>query len=274
MSKTIPHPSATGEEQEARNRLVEQHLYLVNFLANRFRGRRFAGLDLDDLIQEGYIGLMRAAELYDPEKINPDTGRPYRFSAYASRTILGVIFNALARKGRSIQVPQYIWVDLIHLERAQSECWLRLQREPSLDELAEAMQRTPAQVMRLLEIREVQSLDAPLFSSYDDDATSLADQLEAPDLTLQRERRTEIADLLQYLSREERSVIECRYQLGHEAGGERSEDIPLTYVEVARRLQMTREHTQTVEKRALMKMHYWAERPTWREQARHVSGER
>jgi len=269
MSNTIFQPSAKGEEQEARNRLVERHLYLVNFLANRFRGRHFVGLDLDDLIQEGYIGLMRAAELFDPAKINIATGQPYHFSAYASVWIREKMVRALARKARSIYLPEYIWLDLQRLKRVQSDVWLRLQHEPSLEELAAAMEQTPTQVLRLLEIREIKSLDEKLFS--DDDTASLGELLEAPSSMPEDERHADVTDLLKYLYPEERRVIICRYQLDEGAANASDrESIPLPYTEVARRLQMTRAHAQTVEKRALLKMRHWAERPLW-EEARHVS---
>jgi RNA polymerase sigma factor (sigma-70 family) len=65
-----------GPDIQQRNRLVEQHLYLVSYLARRFQSLRSSNLDLDDLLQEGYLGLIRAVERFDPHKINPATGQP------------------------------------------------------------------------------------------------------------------------------------------------------------------------------------------------------
>jgi RNA polymerase sigma factor (sigma-70 family) len=262
MNNTVDLAAEYGEQQQARNRLVEEHLYLVRFLARRFSAWRTPGLDIEDLIQEGYIGLIQAVEGYDPTKLNPQTNRPYTFATYASVTIRGVMLNALANKARTVYLPTYIWQDLVRLEHVRNELWVRLQREPSPEELAEVMQRTPAQIVRLLELREAKSLDEPLVSSTDD-GKSLGELLEAPATEQQtEEQQADVRHLLRYLYPEERRVIVCRYQLDPEtASADEREPIPLHYIEVARRLQMSRERVQSIEKRALMKMRYWAERP-------------
>ena len=259
----VSNSTAEHEAQQARNRLVEEHLPLVKFLVRRYARWRTAGLDREDLIQEGYLGLIHAAEQYDPEKINPETGKPYQFSTYATWNIRGRILSTLASKARTIYLPEHIWRDVLHLQRIQDDFWLQQQREPSVAELAEAMQRTSEQVTRLLEIRELKSLDEPLVSPTDD-AKNLGELLEAPDpLPVEREVQAEVTDLLRYLYPEERQVIVCRYQLdaSQSASADTHEPLPLPYIEVARRLQMSRERVQSVEKRALMKMRYWAERP-------------
>ncbi|MGH2497872.1 MAG: sigma-70 family RNA polymerase sigma factor [Ktedonobacteraceae bacterium] len=270
MTEPISPSLATREEdqQTARNRLVEQHLFLVPFLAKRVHSPYQGGLDLEDLLQEGYLGLMRAAELYDPQKINPATGQPYRFSGYATWWIRQKILRALSTQSRTICLPNDVAEDLHRLKRVQREMWERWQREPSPEELATEMPCPPARIRLLLDIKEVKSLDEALGSSSfshdnDEEATTLADLLAAPDpLPRQREQQVEISDLLTYLSPEERRVIVCRYQLGQET---RSgiEDIPLSYKEVARQVQKSSEHVKVVEERALRKMRYWAERPVF-----------
>jgi RNA polymerase sigma factor (sigma-70 family) len=255
-------PATEDEAQRTRNRLVEEHFPLVRFQARRLFSWRTPGLDVDDLMQEGYIGLIRAVETYDPTKINPQTNKPYTFATYASTVIRSALLRALANKARTIYLPTYIWEEVVRLERLRNELWLRLQREPALDELAEAMHNTPAHIARLLEIQETKSLDASLVSA-DEDAWSLADLLVAPEPEQQtEEQQADVRHLLRYLHPEERRVIVCRYQLDPEtASADERDALPLPYIEVARRLQMSRERVASIEKRALMKMRYWAERP-------------
>ena len=260
---TIPSPTSQ-EEREARNQLVEHHLFLVPFLAQRFHSPHQHGLDLEDLLQEGYLGLMRAAELYDPQKINPSSGQPYRFSGYATWWIRQKILRALSTKSRMIGLPDAIALDLHRLGRVQQDLWVRWQRDASPEELAAAMACPTAHILLLLDIREVKSLDEVLSASFNDEeeAASLADLLAAPDLLPQREQQGEISELLQYLLPEERRVIVARYQLGQETHYG-IEDIPIPYIEVARLVQRTSQHVKAVEERALRKMRYWAERPAF-----------
>lgn len=92
----------------------------------------------------------------------------------------------------------------------------------------------------------------------DNEASLLGSLLEAPDDTEQREQQTEVVDLLKYFTPQERQVIETRYQLG-QATTYSSEDIPLPYTEVSRRLGMTTKLVKALEERAFMKMRFWAE---------------
>lgn len=264
MSATTSRSPAGEEEKKARNRLVEQHLHLVKFIANRFQGEELGDLDLDDLVQEGYTGLIRAAELFDPEKINPDTGRSYQFSSYATWWIREKILRALREQRRAIRLPDHVWDDLNQLARERKALWEQYQRAPTVDELAEAMQVQRSHVLFLIAAQqEVASLDefrSAHLAHGEGEEDHLLDSLAAPDSAMQLEQEAEVAGLLKYLSREERSVIVYRYQI--DADAEYGvEDIPLPFTVVARRLGMTAEHAKTVEARALLKMHYWAERP-------------
>ncbi len=232
---------------------VEEHLGLVMHLAKRYAGsyQGHAILDLDDLYQEGILGLMHAAEKFDARK-------GFRFSTYATYWIRWAIGQAIMHESRTIRLPTTIWPALQRLTRAQATLWQQQQREPSLDEVAEAMQRAKEQVLVLLHLQhEPLSLEQPVYS--EDEEMTLGQTLAAPDDSEHREQQYEVAELLNHLSPQERQVIETRYQLG-QATTYGIEDIPLPYTSIGRQLGMTASLVKTIETRALLKLRFWAER--------------
>ncbi len=235
---------------QTTDRLVEDHLGLVVHIAKRY-ARSYLGhhiLDLDDLVQEGVLGLIHAAEKFDARK-------GFRFSTYATYWIRWAIGQAIMNESRAIRLPSPIWYAAQRLVRAQALLWQQKQREPSPDELAEVMQCAKEQVLVLLQLQhEIVSLEQPVF--FENEAYFLGSLLEAPDDTEQREQQAVVADLLKHLSPQERRVIELRYQLGQPE----AEDIPLPYTEVSRRLGMTTKLVKAMEERAFMKIRFWAER--------------
>jgi RNA polymerase primary sigma factor len=237
---------------------VEDHLGLVMHLAKRsvesYQGQHL--LDLEDLYQEGVLGLMHAAEKFDARK-------GFRFSTYATHWIRWAIRQAIMNESRAIRLPTTIWPALHHLTRAQAALWQQQQREPSPEELVEVMQCAKEQVLLLLHLQhELVSLEQPV--SFGHKVTLLGDQLAAPDDSEQREQHAEVADLLKHLSPRERRVIQARYQLGP-TGAYGVEDIPLSYTEVSRQLGMTTGLVKAVETRALLKLRFWAERTSGQE---------
>src|SRR6266481_8286259 len=205
---------STGTSHETRQQpasatdtLVEHHLGLVMHFAKRYAGS-YQGhhlLDLDDLYQEGVLGLLHAAEKFDARK-------GFRFSTYATYWRRWAIGQAIMHESRTIRLPTTIWPALHHLARAQAALWQQYQREPSPDELAEVMECEKKQVLVLLHLQhEPVSLEQPVSSGHE--VTRFGDQLAAPDETEQREQQTEVAALLKHLTPRERQVIEIRYQL-------------------------------------------------------------
>jgi RNA polymerase primary sigma factor len=232
---------------------VEDHLGLVMHLAKRYAGS-YQGqhlLDLEDLYQEGVLGLLHAAEKFDARK-------GFRFSTYATHWIRWAIGQAIMHESRTMRLPTTIWSALHHLARAQTVLWQQYQREPSLDELATVMQCAKEQVLVLLHLQhEPVSLEQPVYAEQE--ATLVGDQLAAPDNSKQREQQREVTELLKHLSPRERQVIQTRYQLGP-TGAYNVEDIPLPYTEVSRQLGMTTGLVKAIETRALIKLRFWAER--------------
>ena len=238
--------------------LVEHHLGLVMHLAKRYAGR-YQGqrlLDLDDLYQEGVLGLMHAAKKFDVHK-------GFQFSTYAAYWIRQAIVRAIMSKSRAIRLPIDIWPASERLAQAQAFFWQQHHHEPSLDVLAEMMQCEKEQVLLLLQLQhEPVSLEQPV--SSENEELTLGQTLEASDDTEQREQRQDVAALLTHLSSQERRVIQTRYQLGH-TGAYSVEDLPLPYTEVSRQLGMTASLVKAVETRALIKLRFWAERTNGQE---------
>src|ERR671927_383964 len=154
-------------DETARSRLIEKNLRLVIPVAKKYRGM---GLPFGDLIQEGNIGLMRAADKFDPEK-------GFRFSTYATWWIRQAVQRALADKGRTIRLPVHMGEKIRKVSRAYRETSVELEREPKEVELAERLGWSVDEVVHALEaMPDATSLDKPLGS--EEDATELGSLIE------------------------------------------------------------------------------------------------
>src|SRR5215216_1397339 len=155
-----------GDEM-ARSKLIEKNLRLVIPVAKKYRGM---GLPFGDLIQEGNLGLMRAADKFDPEK-------GFRFSTYATWWIRQAVQRAVADKGRTIRVPVHMGEKMRKMARAYNELSAQLEREPTNEEVAE---RLSWDVDRVKEVKssipDDTSLNQPL--SSDEGSSELGDFVE------------------------------------------------------------------------------------------------
>ncbi len=239
----------------AREHLITANSRLVISVAKKYMGR---GVPFLDLIQEGNIGLIRATKKFDYR-------RGHKFSTYATWWIRQAVTRAIADQGRTIRVPVHMGDQINKLLRTQHQLTQKLGRDPSIEELAEALDVIPKKVENMIKVsRRPLSLETP---TDNEDDSVLGDFIEdneipAPDVTatynLLREHLEAVMDTLP--PREVR-ILQLRYGL--------LDGQAYTLEEVGRKMGVTRERVRQIEAQALSRLRH----PTIRRKLRDYLGE-
>jgi RNA polymerase primary sigma factor len=228
---------------EAKQALISANLRLVVFMAKKFTGR---GLSLLDLIEEGNLGLIRAAEKFQPR-------RGFRFSTYATWWIRQSIQRGLANHGSTVRVPVHIAEAVGKVLRAQEQLASKLGREPLLEETATRAKISPQRVAELLKVSQHSlSLDARIGGGLDSESRSFAELLEdadsaKPDEGVFKEmEHSRLQRLLAKLPAKERGILAARFGL--------DDGKALTLEETGKRFGLTRERIRQIEVQSLRRL--------------------
>jgi RNA polymerase primary sigma factor len=224
----------------ARQHLITANSRLVISIAKKYMGR---GVPFLDLIQEGNIGLMRAAKKFEYQ-------RGFKFSTYATWWIRQAITRAVADQARTIRVPVHMGDQISRMLRMQHQLKQKLSRDPSVEELAEALEVLPEKVEHMIQVsRHPLSLQMPIGEEEDEMLGDFIEDEEAPapdETAMNNILREHLEAVLDRLPPREVRILQLRYGL--------LDGQVLTLNEVGRRMGVTRERVRQIEAQALRRL--------------------
>ncbi len=211
-----------------RNQLIEENLPLVYKIAHQYKG-----LEYDDLVQEGSIGLIKAADSYDPSK-------GCSFGTYAATNIHHFILDAIYNQSDTIRIPKHTKEQLNTINKFQSEYYLINGREPSIKEISRQLHIPEDKILFLLSVKQPISLNTPL---TDEEELTVGDTIKDDSNEIENsETRLALQQMLKNLLPEEQLILEERYTK------------ETSYQQIARKMRISIEKVKKIEKTALKKL--------------------
>jgi RNA polymerase sigma factor, sigma-70 family/RNA polymerase sigma-70 factor, sigma-B/F/G subfamily len=222
-----------AERDRIRAQLVDAYHDFVYFLARKFQNR---GEPLDDIVQVGYLGLIKAIERFDP-----DLG--FEFTTFATLTVAGEIKRHFRDKGTAIRFPRRLQELHQSVVRVNEEMKNQLGREPTVSELAERLGVTPEEVTEAMEIGPAYmplSLDQPVGSADGQEGRAIAERIGTADPELDRVEMRDLLDrAMVHLTPRERAIMAMRFYE------------QMSQSEIARRLGISQMHVSRLQRAAL-----------------------
>jgi RNA polymerase sigma-B factor len=233
-----------AERDRIRAQLVDAYRDFVYFLARKFQNR---GEPLDDIVQVGYLGLIKAIDRFDP-----DLG--YEFTTFATLTVAGEIKRHFRDKGTAIRFPRRLQELHQSVVRVNEQMKNELGREPTVAELADRLGVTPDDVTEAMEIGPAfspLSLDQPIGSSDGQDQRAIADQIGSEDPEIDRvEMRDVLNRAMEHLTPRERAIMAMRFYE------------QMSQSEIARRLGISQMHVSRLQRAALEQLRKYVPQET------------
>lgn len=230
-------------KQEDMDKLVQANLRFVVSVAKQYEGQ---GLSLEDLIQEGSSGLIRAVQLYDPTK-------GFKFISYAVFWITKMMLNAISNNNHMIRLPFNQVGDISRLYKCKNILIQQLEREPTEEELAELYNDLSTdKIGNLMSIQAPQSMDAPISFDAEDTLNDVLPDTNcaAPDAHLiEEDTKQEIAEMLATLTPRERGIVEKTYGLDADNYGKEYSTEELSQI-----YGLTKERIRQIRSEALIKL--------------------